>query len=226
MNLQEAYDHLNFWINKKTGAYYTPAELDGIVDRGQMSLFSDLLPKYATSQQIKDALAPFRTSWPFTSTDTVSGVIPVPSNLNYLSLISITTEYPISGRTLYHGVTLVNEDELSFKLMSQTDPVTYTSPVGEQLAPGFFRLYPLNGYNGVIRFFRRPAKPYFAYTIISQRVIVYNSSASTQLEWPENWQNAVLLKALQTAGINLTDQEIEQFSELKTNQNSQGFNRT
>lgn len=226
VNLQELYGRLNFWINKKTGAWYTLPELDDVVDSGSMSLFSDLKPKYATSQDIKDALAPFRASWNFSPSDTISGVIPVPSNLNYLSLISITTEYPISGRTLYQGVVLINEDELATRLMSQTDPVTYTSPVGEQLAPGFFRLYPTNGYTGVIRFFRRPTKPYFAYTTISQRVIVYDPVNSVQLEWPENWQNAVLIKGLESIGINLTDQEVQQFAETKAMQNFNGINRT
>lgn len=226
MNLQEAYNHLNFWINKKTGAWYSLEELDAITDRGQISLYSDIQPQYATSQHIKDALAPFRRTWNFTPSDTVSGVIPVPSNLNYLNLLSITISYDISGRTMYAPVTMVNEDEIGNRLNSQIDPVTVTSPIGEQLAPGFFRLFPLSGYTGDIKFFRRPAAPHFVYTTISERVIVYDDAASTQLEWPENWQNAVLLKALNSAGINLDDQEIQQFSEMKTGQNFQGLNRT
>lgn len=226
MNLQEAYDHLNFWINKYIGVYYTPEELDAITDRGQLSLFSDLQPKYATSQNAKDALAPFRRSWSFTPAQTISGVIPVPSDLNYLSLLAIYVNYDISGITRYAGVTMVNEDEIPDRLNSQIDPVTVTSPIGEQLFPGFFRIYPTSGYTGVITFFRRPAKPNFVYTTISGRVIVYDDAASTQLEWPENFQNAVLLKALESAGINLTDQEVQQFAQTKTNQNAQGFNRT
>ena len=65
MNLQEAFDFLNFWINKYTGAWYTIPELELIVDRGQMSLYEDLQPQYATSQRIKDALSPFRAKYNF-----------------------------------------------------------------------------------------------------------------------------------------------------------------
>lgn len=226
MNLSEAYDQLNFWINKKTGAWYSPEELDAIVDRGQISLYSDIQPQYATSQHVKDALAPFRRTWSFTSSDTISGVIPVPSNLNYLNLLDIYITYTVSDRTFYAPVAMVNEDERAIRLNSQIDPVTITSPIGEQLSPGFFRLYPTAGYTGVITFLRRPVKPVFVYTTISERVVVYDNAASTQLEWPENWQNAVLLKALDSAGINLTDQERLQFAEIKTGQNFQGFNRT
>lgn len=227
MNLQEAYNHLNFWINKVTGAWYTIDELTEIVDRGQMSLYSDLQPQYATSQRIKDALAPFRATWDFTPTDTVSGVIPIPSNLNFLNLLDARITYDLSGVTRYVSLELPNEDELSARLNSQIDPVTVTSPIGEVIGTRFIKIYPTgSGYTGRVTFLRRPVKPNFVYTTISQRVIVYNHASSTQLEWPENWQNAVLLKALQSAGINLSDEEVEQFAELKTSQNFQNVNRT
>jgi hypothetical protein len=226
VNLSEAYDFLNFFINKYQGSYYSPEELDLVVDRGQMALYTDYQPKHATSQRIKDALAPFRRVWSFTASDTVSGVIPVPSNLNYLNLLSITVNYTISDRTIYAPVAMVNEDEIAHRLNSQIDPVTVTSPIGEQLSPGFFRLYPLSGYAGNIVFYRRPVKPNFVYSTISGRVIVYDDAASTQLEWNETEIDSVLLKSLSTLGINLTDQEITQYAEVKNQQNAQGFNKS
>ncbi len=234
MNLQESYDFLNFFINKYTGTFYPPNELDLVVDRGQMALYTDYQPKYATSQRIKDALSPFRQRWDFTSTNTISGVIPVPSNLNYLNLLAININYDISGRTIYAPVQLVNEDEIGNRLNSQIDPVTVTSPIGEQLSPEkageviqqYFRLYPLSGYTGTITFLRRPVKPNFVYTTISERVIVYDDAASTQLEWRETEMDSVLLKALSTLGINLTDNEIAQYAEVKNQQNAQGFNKS
>jgi hypothetical protein len=226
VNLQESYDFLNFFINKYTGAFYPPNELDLVVDRGQMALYTDYQPKYATSQRIKDALAPFRQKWDFTPTNTVSGVIPVPSNLNYLNLLSININYDISSRTIYAPVQLVNEDEIGNRLNSQIDPVTITNPIGEQLAPGFFRLYPLSGYTGTVTFLRRPVKPVFVYTTISERVIVYDDAASTQLEWRETEIDSVLLKALSTLGINLTDNEIAQYAEVKNQQNYGGVNKS
>jgi hypothetical protein len=226
LNLQDAYNFLNFFINKYTGNFYPPDELDLVVDRGQMALYTDYQPKYATSQRIKDAMAPFRRVWSFTPSDTVSGVIPVPSNLSYLNLLSITVSYTISDRTIYAPVQMVNEDEIANRLNSQIDPVTVTSPIGEQLSPGFFRLYPLSGYTGNIVFLRRPIKPVFVYTTISERVIVYDDAASTQLEWAETEMDSLLLKSLSTLGINLTDQEITQYAEVKNQQNAQGFNKS
>lgn len=226
MNISECLDFLQFWINKKTGAWYTPDELVSIIDRGQMSLYSDIQPKYATSQHIKDALAAFRATYQFTPSTTISGFIVIPSDSNYINLLDVQIQYDISSRTIYAAVPMVNEDERSYKLNSQIDPVTITSPIGELVAPRFIRLYPTAGYTGTVTYLRRPVKPVFGYNVISGRVIVYDPTTSTQLEWSEEWINHVLIKALKSAGINLSDQEIAQWAEIQSQQNFSGVNRT
>lgn len=226
MSLQEQFDFLNFWINKSLGSFYTISELEMILDRGSLSLYEDLQPKYATSQRIKDALAPFRATYNFTPSTTVSGYIVIPSDSNYLNLLDVQTTFQISNTTVYAPVTMVNEDERANRLNSQIDPVTVTSPIGEIIAPRFIRLYPTAapGYTGTVTYFRRPVKPVFGYSVISGRVIVYNEATSTQLEWSESWVNVVLMKALSSIGINLSSQEIQQYAELKTQSNYQTVN--
>ena len=221
MNISEAFDFLNFWINKNTGAWYTISELTEIVDRGQMSLYEDLQPRYATSQRIKDALSVFKEKENFTTQ--ISGNIIV-TDSRYLNLLDIQIYFQISNRTIYYPLDILNEDVRADRLNSQLDPVTITSPVAEQVAAKTFRLYPASQYNGNITFLRRPIKPVFAYTVISGRVIVYNSVNSTQLEWNETWHNAILIKALSSIGINLTDSEVAQYAELKSQSNYQTIN--
>lgn len=224
MDLQSAFDFLNFWIGKELGNFYTIPELELILDRGSLSLYEDLQPKYATSQRIKDALAPFKATYPFTPTTTISGYIVIPSNSNYLNLLDVQIQYNISNRVMYFGVAMVNEDVRVSRLNSQIDPVTITSPVGEMIAPRYIRLYPTAGYTGQVSYLRRPIKPVFGYTVISGRVIVYNPATSTQLEWGENFYNAVLIKALSSIGINLDDQMVSQYAELKSQSNYQSVN--
>lgn len=225
MTLEDTCNFLLFIINKVSGAWYGPAELCSILDRGQMSLYSDLQPKYSTSEHLKDALAPFRATYDFNSSNTISGVIVIPSNSNFLNLLDIQIQFQISNRTIYWSVPIVNEDEKSAALNSQVDPVTITSPIGEVLAPRFYRLYPTSGYTGTVTYFRRPLKPVFVYTTISQRVIVFDEANSTNLEWSEEWINQVVLKSLLTLGINLTAADIVQFAEQKNQENWQGLNR-
>lgn len=223
MNLQQEFDLLNFWINKYTGSYYTISELENLVDSAQLAVYSDYKPKYAVSQIVKEILAPFREVYNFTTA--VSGYVIVPSNTNYLDLLDLRIYFAISNRTVYHSVDMVNEDELSDRLNSQIDPVTVTSPVGEQTAPRTFRLYPASAYNGNVSFLRRPVRPVFGYTVVSGRVIVYDPNTSTQLEWRDTEVDIILLKALSMIGINLNSGEMMQWSELKTSNNYQSVNR-
>lgn len=224
MNIFECCDFINFWINKKTGAFYTIPELEQIIDRGQMSLYEDLQPKYATSERIKDALAPFRAVYEFDTTKTISGVISIPSDSNFLNLLDIQIRYNISNRVVYYSVKMENEDVISNRLNSQINPVTITSPVGEVIAPRYYRLYPTSGYTGKVTYFRRPVKPVCGYNVISGRVIVYNPATSVQLEWAENWINVLLIKALASIGINIGEADIQNFAQIKSESNYQGIN--
>lgn len=225
MDISDAFDYLNFWINKFTGSWYTIPELENLVDGAQMSYYSDNKAKYATSQEVKEILSPFRATYDFIPSNTISGVVAIPSNTNYLDVLDIQISYQISNHTFYIGVPLVNEDVRAAKLNSQVDPVTITSPIGEQLAPRYFRLYPASGYTGTVTYFRRPVKPVYGYNTISGRVIVYDPATSVQLEWKQTDIIPILLKALSSIGINLSSGDISQFAQVKTNNNFLGQNR-
>lgn len=222
MNISEAVDFILFWVNKKTGAWYTVPEAVNVIDAGQMAMYRDLKPKYAVSQWVKDALSPFRESYNFTTA--VSGNVIIPDT-DYLDLLDIQIYFQISNRTVYAPIKLINEDERANRLNSQVDPVTTTSPIGEQIGLRTFRLYPIGVYNGNVTYLRRPIKPVYGYTVVSGRVIVYDANTSTQLEWRETEHIPILLKGLQSLGINLSDQEIQNFSQIKTQENWQGVNR-
>ena len=222
MNLNDIFNFLNFYINKFTGSWYTIEELEDLLDFGQMALYSDLKPKYATSQLIKDALSPFRETYNFTTQ--ISGYVIVPDS-TYLDLLDIQIYFQVSNRTVYHPVDLVNEDTRAQRLNSQIDPVTITSPIGEQTAPRTFRLYPIGVYNGNVTYLRRPIKPVFGYSVISGRIIVYDPNTSTQLEWRETEIPSIIIKALSSIGINIGSQEVMQWSEIKSQQNYLNTNR-
>ena len=192
------------------------------LDVGQMGVYSDLKPKYATSQLIKDALSPFRQSYNFTTQ--VSGYVIVPDT-DYLDLLDLQIYFQVSNREIYYPVKLVNEDERANRLNSQIDPVTVTSPIGEQVAPKTFRLYPTGSYNGIVTYLTRPVKPVFGYSVISGRVIVYDPNTSTQLQWRDSEIQMVIIKALETTGINLRSEDVAAWSAEKSAQNYQNMNR-
>jgi len=222
LDLQDVVNEFNFYINKFTGSFYTIPEVMNCLDVGQMGVYSDLKPKYATSQLIKDALSPFRQSYNFTTQ--VSGYVIVPDT-DYLDLLDLQIYFQVSNREIYYPVKLVNEDERANRLNSQIDPVTVTSPIGEQVAPKTFRLYPTGSYNGNVTYLTRPVKPVFGYSVISGRVIVYDPNTSTQLQWRDSEIQMVIIKALETTGINLRSEDVAAWSAEKSAQNYQNMNR-
>ena len=222
MNIQEVVNYLNFYVNKVTGSFITIPECIEALDRGQIALYSDFKTRYATSQYVKDALSPFiRTA---NINGTVSGLVTI-NDVDYLDLLDMQIFYQISNRRVYAPVKMVNEDERANRLSSQRDPVTTTSPIGEQVGQRAFRLYPVASYNGNVTYFRRPAKPVFGYTLISGRVIVYDPLQSTQLEWSEQHIDAIIIKALATLGINLSDGDIANYATEAAQRNYNGINR-
>lgn len=222
MNVNEAFEYINFWYNKVTGAWFTVSELEALINRSQLAYYSDIKTKYATSQEVKDTLSPFREVYNFTTL--VSGYVIIPDTL-YLDLLDIQIYFQVSDRMIYYPVKLVNEDERANRLNSQIDPVTSTSPIGEQTAPRTFRLYPAAAYNGNVTYLRQPADIVFGYSVVSGRVIVYDPLTSVQFEWRSSDISAILLKALESIGINLSSQEISNFAQLKTESNFQNINR-
>lgn len=226
MDLNDAYTFLNLYINKNQGAFYTMPELDLLVDRGQMSLYSDYKPLYGKSEKETAALAPFKTSYPYNTNNSPGGVVTIPANMNYIDFIDAWATVSDSSGTYNWQIGFPNEDERTFAIRSQVNPVTINTPIGEFIGSGSIQLYPKVPQVGQINIFRKPVAPHFAYTTVSGRVIVYDQPESTQLEWDEQFQNAVLLKALSTIGINVSEQDIQAYAETKTMQNFQGVNRT
>lgn len=224
MNIKEAVDTLNYWISKERGSFLTIQEAVDAIDVAQISYYSDIKPKYATSQLIKDILAPFKRKYEFTTGNTVSGYIVIPSNSGYLDLLDVQIQFGISSRTVYFPVEMVNEDERANRLNSQINPVTITSPIGEMDIPRYIRLYPTAGYTGTATYFKRPTKPVYAYTTISGRVIVYDPVNSVQLEWKDTDIQRILIKALKTIGVNLSDENVQNFATQASQQNYLGVN--
>lgn len=218
MDLNEAYTLLNFYINKAQGGWYEPAELDLLVDRAQNSLFKTYYDKYATAQTFDDALSPFKVDYQFTTGTTPGGLINTPAD--YLDLLSIYTVIVDDDNvTRYRPVEIVNEEELIYRRNSQIVPVTVYDPIGIIKQNWDVQLYPAQPAAGIMTYLKSPTPPYFAYSLMSGRVIVYNEADSVQLEWADKDIESILLIALNGIGINLSEADVLQWSQLKNQEN-------
>lgn len=217
MDLNDAYQLLNFYINKEQGAYYTPEQLDLVVDRAQMALFNDYYLQYSVDQRLAEALSPFTRELTFINSTAPSGSVILPNDL--MHILAINTIVNLPGRTLTIPVPILNVDEKAARDNSQVVPLTILDPYAIRSSTFSLRIYPALPATGSVHYLARPFAPQFVYTIISGRVIVYNQAASTQLSWRDNDVVSILIKALSYLGINMSEQDIIQYAEQKNQLN-------
>lgn len=219
MTLKVAYDFLNFWINKTFGTYYSPPECDLIVDRAQMSLFNDYYDEFGTSQRLNDALAPFKRTFQFTAITSPTGLIEMPEDYQHLLSLYTIVLNSVTGLPQNRPVPILNEDEKVARDNSQIYPPTTIDPYGMIVQNWNVQLYPAVAQAGMIYYLTRPAAPYYAYSVVSGRVIIYDPVNSVQLAWADKDQNSILIKALSYIGINIREQDVIQYAETKSQQN-------
>lgn len=210
MTIQEIHNLFDLLAdNDKTG-YFTPAEKDVFIDRAQMWLYNDFRAIYAENSEAYEALTPFKKKLDYsTSSGGVLTVSSVSGDDLYMALLGLEVSVVDGGSARRFPVKVVKEDEITARRSSQILAPSATYPIAEETARGIFQFYPAQTHAGTIRYFRRPAKPVFAYTQ-SGRTITYNSGSSTQLEWGEPYHNKIVLKALQLAGLHLNDAVLQQ----------------
>lgn len=219
MTLDVAYQFLNFWINKVFGAYYTPPEMDLIVDRAQMSLFNDYYDEFGTSQRLNDSMAPFKRQFTFTLMTCPGGLITMPTDYQHLLSLYTVVQNPITGLPQNRPVPILNEDEKVARDNSQIYPPSVVDPYGIIIQNWNVQLYPAIPQAGIVSYLGRPAAPKYVYTVVSARVVVYDPVNSVQLSWADKDQNSILIKALSHVGINVREQDVLQYAETKSGQN-------
>ena len=213
MNISEIHDFIDLITAQERGGFNTSAEKDSALDRASLTLFEFYRARYSTSIESKEALAPFRGRYDYTTDG--SGEITISTGLDFVHLLGFDvmvndpdTPSGFNDDRRY-PVSFVNEDELADRLNSQTKQPTRTAPIADILGVGWYNLYPQVVHAGTIRYLSRPDVPVFGYTQ-SGRTITYDPSTSTQLQWTEPYLNNVIFLALRFLGINLNNEYLNQ----------------
>lgn len=228
MTIQETHDLVLFLLNKEQNTYISHQEVDIILDRAQLALFNQYhtnpkIPaqaqtsRYGESQRIDDALSVFKAKYTFINTDTVGGVITLPTG--YMHLISAYTSVYNNtlAKNILSAVQVLNEEELIERLNSQVIPVTSDDPICIMNSQNKIQLFPDVPQAGGVYYFRRPAVPKFNYTQAG-RVVTYDSAGSQDLEWKDFDVLNIVTIALSYYGLNMSSEAITQFAEVKTAQ--------
>jgi hypothetical protein len=206
-NINDIYNQMIFIVRKERGVFVTIPEAMQTLDNAQLEAVEEWFSTYGTTQIIHDAIRKLRVQKSFTSDST--GLVTFDSD--YLHMIG--GAYTVSGSTI-NNVRFLNEDELALALKSQLRIVSTSNPIAIDASVGF-RLYPAATQAGFYNYLRRPATPVLGYTQ-SGRNITYDPNTSTQLEFTDVYINNIISRALKFWGINMAEQDIQQFAQLQT----------
>jgi hypothetical protein len=215
MNIADIHDFIDIVTSQERGGFNTPAEKDSCLWRASLTLFDFYKPNYAKTIEAKEALAPFRARYNYTTNGT--GEISISTGFEFAHLLSMDvmvndpdtpSGFDANGR---HPVEFVNEDELAARRKSQNKQPTRTAPIADIVGIGWYNLYPEVVHAGTIYYLKAPAKPVYGYTQVG-RNITYNPNTSTQLEWTEPYLNRVIFMALTYLGINLNNEKIVEYA--------------
>ena len=206
-NINDIYNQMLFIVRKERGDFVTVNEAMQTLDNAQLEATEEWFSTYGATQIIHDAIRKLRVQKSFTSDST--GLVTF--DADYLHLIG--GAYTVSGSTI-NNVRFLNEDELALALKSQLRVVSTSNPIAIDASVGF-RLYPASTQSGFYNYLRRPATPVLGYTQ-SGRTITYDPNTSTQLEFTDVYINNIISRALKFWGINMAEQDIQQFAQIQT----------
>ena len=209
-NISDIYNFIDYQIRKQRGVYLSPNELSMCLDAAQNDKFTEDFKSYGIDQTIHDSLKPFKIiQYQFTSAS--DGSVAFPDNYYHF----LDGLFTVTGSTI-NQVSFFSSDEKAKLLTNQLRPVTLSNPFAEDSATGF-QLYPQSVQTGFYNYLRRPATPIYGYTQVG-RAITYNAATSVQLEWGDNYIDNIISRALAYMGLNMSENEIIQFSQLKQGQ--------
>ncbi len=225
MTIKETHDWIRFLLDKNKEGYHSHEEIDRALDMAGLDVFNDYFgnPKmhvpisgYGEHQAVNKVLSPFKEALEFTNVDTVDGILALPVDF-VQPIAAYTTIYSNTlQRSITRPVQPINEDELVKRLESQMIPVNTSNPIAVYNKDNM-QLYPPVPQAGKLFYFRRPAKPHYAYTMVN-RVETHDPGTSVDPEWDDTSMVSVVAKALIYLGANLSSEMAIQFGDMKDKQ--------
>lgn len=222
MTIDEVYKFINFIVKKSNaGGYLSPAEFNLILNRAQIQYFNKLygnqndyrydrpVPKisYAVTEKISNSLSPFLSDKTTVAID-ANGQCTTPTDM--IQMVAVTKE--VSGKE--NEITRVEQDRVANNLSSYYDAPDTEFPIYAQLRTKL-QFYPKTLASASIVYLKKPTDMVWAYTTVSGRY-VYDAILSVQPLWEDVDMNEIMYIALSYIGVNLKDQEVSQFANIKT----------
>ena len=213
-NINEIYQLIQYRANKSGFlGNISPNDFNLIFPRAEIKYFNSLYAQYYKTQRISDALSRFFSDpidLTIPTTGSTAGKNTFPNDLFHVDAITRvvgTEQYPIVR---------VEKDRLANHLSSKIEAPTSTFPIYTEYKT-YLQFYPKDLGTAVLVYLKAPTTSVWAYTLVSGRP-VYNAGASVQPEWNQTDLDNIIYLALQDVAQNMKDGQLQQFSQLETQQ--------
>lgn len=237
MTLMETYDFIKFIGDKDyNGNYFKPAYYNSAIIAANLDLYKKVsgIPEeyrpgtplareyFEMNQKSLDEVRFFKGH--IFDQAVAGGYFALPADYVYHDSLSYKYIHSIDGTptTLPRPVEVLREGQAADRQGNFIKKPTTQYPIAlvrKVLADDRMYIYPPTINTVDFHYYRLPAKPVFAYTIVDDE-IVYNSGGSTEFEWPEQKHMDLVRILLSFLGINLNHELLLQYAE---NQKTKGI---
>lgn len=210
MNINEAYEFLNFISNKNQSGTVSPSEFNQLAPNAQWEYFENEYAKWQQTQDITDALSVFIKH--LATSVSATGRFPTPVDYNHAISAG---HYFVKDNNRGIDVPVVEVDNDKYREYLQSEIITPTLrfPIWTSYSD-YMQFEPKN--IGLISFdyFRKPIPPVWAYTTVNSRP-VYNRVLSINWELPEQCHLKLVFIMTSYLGMNLRMSDLVQYSEMQ-----------
>ena len=172
---------------------------------------------YEATKRIMENLKHLKVPHEFMAGNT--GRIPIPdgTGVDYIGQPAGKLFYTSSLRLMFgsdeYDAKLMTDEEMGKIIGSAILKPTITHPAYTMYSD-YVQVFPKNPFRVKWTYLRYPKTPIWAYTLQNGRP-VYDSSLSTDLDAPEDAENKIAMMMLSYLGINMREQEVIAYSEMK-----------
>jgi hypothetical protein len=210
MNINEAYEFLNFISNKNQSGTVTPTQFNQLATQAQWENFEKEYTKWQQTQDVTDVLATFIKH--LSTSVSATGRLSYPSD--YQHAIS-TGHYFVKKDNTGIDIPVHEVDNNMYREHLQSEVVTPTLrfPIWTAYSD-YMQFEPKN--IGLISFdyFRKPVNPFWAYTTVNNRP-VYDPILSVDWEMPEQTHLTLVMMMCNYLGMNLRMPDLVQYTEMQ-----------
>lgn len=202
--VKDLYDLVEFLAGKNIATKYAPEKIDLVTYNQSLSLFLSYYDHYVKTQKIAAFMKPFVKQ---ENVQMVSGIGDPPSDLEFIRYVT-----DLDGKRIELIEDNFWANRANRKLGGpDVQPIIRYEDLGQPSKQ--FEVLPHDIPNILVYYFKKPAKPKYAYTTQGTRY-VYDDTNSVDIEWSQLLYPEFTMRILNGLGINLRENQVIQYTQM------------